>query len=256
MNIIDTHAHLYLDEFDADRDAMVQRAAMAGVKAVVLPNIDCSSIEPLYNLFQKNTALFLPMLGLHPTSVKQDYDMELNIIKQNLDKKPVSGIGEIGIDLYWDKNFYNQQVIAFTEQLNWAVERNLPVSIHVRNAHSEVFEILSKQKKLPKGIFHCFSGNTEQALLAIKYGFLIGIGGVISFKNSGLEKVVQQVDIKKMVVETDAPFLAPVPFRGKRNEPAFLLQILEKIAAIKNISVEQAAKETTENACELFSITI
>jgi TatD DNase family protein len=255
MNLIDTHAHLYLEEFDNDREQVIGNAIRSGVKRILCPNIDSQSIDALEKLCNSYPDLCLPMMGLHPTSVKDDYKTELEIIQNKLfgekDKNYIA-IGEIGIDLYWDQTYYAQQVEAFSQQLAWAVEKKLPVAIHTRNSFDQTMEVLNNFEGI-KGVFHCFSGNLVQAEKVIEKGFLLGIGGVVTFKNSGLDKVVQAIDLSKLIIETDAPFLAPMPYRGKRNESAYVTLVAQKIAALKNCFFEEVCIKTTHNASELFN---
>lgn len=250
---IDTHTHLYSEEFNEDRIAAITDAMSKGVSKFYMPNVDSSSIEGMLALEVHFPEHCYPMMGLHPCSVKENYREELEVVKRWLDLRRFSAIGEIGIDLYWDKTFIKEQELAFREQIFWALEYNYTVVIHCRNAFDEIFEILKSFDKLPKGIFHCFSGDIIQAQQILSFGnFKLGIGGVVTFKNSGLDKVVEQLNIHDIVLETDAPYLAPVPYRGKRNESAYLPLVAEKIAQIKNISIDEVAKITSQNAIEIF----
>jgi len=258
MIFIDTHTHLYLDEFSDDLNQVVEKAINKGVKYMLLPNIDSTSIEKMLKLCQTFPDNCFPMIGLHPTSVKSNFENELKIVENYLAKSNFYAIGEIGIDLYWDKTFYKEQLEAMRFQIHLAKERNLPIVIHSRNSFDEVFTVLS-ELKFPemRGVFHCFSGSVDQAKKVIaELGFKLGIGGVVTFKNSGLDKVVKEIDLKDIILETDSPFLAPLPFRGKRNESAYTIIIAEKIAAIKNIAIEEVANETTNTALELFKLKI
>jgi len=251
---IDTHTHLYSEEFKTDIDAVLQKAIAAGVEKFFLPNIDSSSVAGMHALCEKHPQHCFPMMGLHPCSVKENYKEELAIAYNYLQSKKYIAVGEIGIDLYWDKTFYKQQVEAFETQINWALEFNLPIVIHCRNSFDEIFEELTRFKKLPKGIFHCFSGNAEQAQKVIDItGFKLGIGGVVTFKNSGLDKAIEHIDLNHLVLETDSPYLAPVPYRGKRNESSYIPLIAAKIAEIKNCSLLDVATITTANAKEIFN---
>lgn len=253
MTFTDTHTHLYSEQFNSDRTAMIEAAIAQGVRTFYLPNIDHESIDGMLQLEQQFTGQCLPMMGLHPCSVNADYQRELDIVKQWLDKRRFAAIGEIGIDLYWDKTFFKEQEIAFRQQIDWALESGYTISIHCRSAFDEIYAILKSYPKLPKSIFHCFSGNTEQAKLIIALGnFKLGIGGVVTFKNSGLDKVVEDIGLEHLVLETDAPYLAPVPHRGKRNESAYIPLIAEKIASIKGISIEEVASVTSQNALDIF----
>ena len=251
---IDTHTHLYSEEFKTDIDEALQKAINAGVEKFYLPNIDSSSIAGMHALCEKYPQHCFPMMGLHPCSVKENYKEELAIAYKRLQQNKYAAVGEIGIDLYWDKTFFAQQVEAFETQINWALEFNLPIVIHCRNSFDEIFEVLNRFKKLPKGIFHCFSGNAEQAQQIINTTNLkLGIGGVLTFKNSGLDKVIENIDLMHLVLETDSPYLAPVPHRGKRNESAYIPLIAAKLADVKNCSVLEVATITTANAKEIFN---
>jgi TatD DNase family protein len=254
MILTDTHTHLYSEQFNDDIDIVIQNSIDKGITRLFLPNIDSTSIEGMLKLGTNYPDNCFPMMGLHPTSVGENYKEELATMKEWLNKQDFCAIGEIGIDLYWDKSFLKQQQDAFRTQINWAKEKNLPFVIHCRDAFEEIFEILDglNDEKM-RGIFHCFTGTIEQANHIINYGdFKIGIGGVVTFKNSGLDKVVEQIDLKHLVLETDSPYLAPTPFRGKRNESSYLLGIAEKVADIYNISVEEVAEKTTASSKEIF----
>lgn len=251
---IDTHTHLYSEEFNADRANVIKKAISAGVTKLYLPNIDSTSIDGMLALEKEYPQNCFPMMGLHPCSVNENVEAELNLVGDWLAKRKFSAVGEIGIDLYWDKTFFEQQKMAFKKQIDWALQYDLPIVIHCRDAFDEIFEILTAYPKLPKGIFHCFSGNLEQANKIIEHTqFKLGIGGVVTFKNSGLDKVVEEIDMKHLVLETDSPYLAPVPFRGKRNESGYLMMVAEKVAQIKNSSIAEVAEITTKNAEEIFS---
>lgn len=254
MIITDTHTHLYSKEFDADRTQLIEKAIKSGVTRFFLPNVDSDSIPGMFQvekLFPQNC---FTMMGIHPCSVNEKYQQELRVAEYWLNKRKFYAIGEIGIDLYWDKTFFEQQQDAFRTQIAWAKKFQLPYVIHSRNAFSETMEIVNefKDDKL-KAIFHCFSGNVEQAEQVLASGnFKLGIGGVVTFKNSGLDKVVEAIDLKHLVLETDAPYLAPNPHRGKRNEPEFISLVAQKIAEIKNISLEEVAAVTTQNSIDVF----
>ncbi|MBA3680397.1 MAG: TatD family hydrolase [Bacteroidetes bacterium] len=251
--IIDTHTHLYAEEFNADRTALIQKAIHNGVTKFYLPNIDSTSIKGMHQLeidFPQNC---FAMMGLHPCSVNASVEKELAIVKSWLKKRNYKAIGEIGIDLYWDKTFLKEQQHAFKTQIEWALEYNYPIIIHCREAFDEIYEVLISFKKLPKAIFHCFSGNVEQANKIIALGnFKLGIGGVVTFKNSGLDKVVEQIELEYLVLETDAPYLAPVPFRGKRNEPCYILDVAKKVAEIKNVPMNKVGEITSKNSDFIF----
>ena len=253
--LIDTHAHLYLEDFMHDTQEVIQRAYSIGVKKIILPNIDSGSIKKLFELSDAYPQICFPLIGLHPTSVETDYRDELEAVEYWLGKRKVYGIGEIGIDLYWDKTRVKEQSDAFRYQLTLAKSHRLPVVIHVRESFNEVYSIVrEEQDGSLRGIFHCFSGTLEEAKKITAEGFFLGIGGVITFKNSNLAEVIQQVDISHLVLETDSPYLAPVPKRGQRNESSYLPAVAKKIAEIHNCSVEQVAKVTSENAKSLFGI--
>lgn len=249
----DTHTHLYAEEFNSDRTQIIKKAISSGVKKLYLPNIDSTSIEGMLQLENEFPENCFAMMGLHPCSVNEKVETELKIVEEWLSKRNFCAIGEIGIDLYWDKTFFEQQKVAFKKQIDWALQYDLPIVIHCRDAFDEIFEILQSYNELPKGIFHCFSGNLEQAHKIISLNkFKLGIGGVVTFKNAGLDKVVEQLDLQHLVLETDSPYLAPVPFRGKRNESGYLIMIAEKVAALKNITIAEVAEITTRNATEIF----
>lgn len=254
MILTDTHTHLYSEQFKDDIDTVIENCLEKGIKRLFLPNIDSSSIDIMMKLGSDYPNNCFPMMGLHPTSVGENYKEELAIIESWMSKQNFCAIGEIGIDLYWDKSFLKEQQDAFRTQINWAKERKLPFVIHCRDAFDEIFEILDalNDDKM-RGIFHCFTGSVEQANHIINYGgFKIGIGGVVTFKNSGLDKVLNQIDIKHIVLETDSPYLAPAPYRGKRNESTYLFGIAEKVADIYSISIEDVAKITTANSKDIF----
>ncbi len=253
MQFIDTHSHIYLDAFDDDIEAVIERAKGIGLTAILLPNIDSESIGPMNRLTAQHPQFLFPMIGLHPTSVKENFRDELQIVRKELESGNYLAVGEIGIDLYWDKSFRHEQMDSFALQINWAQEFNLPFVIHCREAFPEVFEVLDQLRQAPyRGIFHAFTGTVEQAHRAIDLGFLLGIGGVLSYKNAGLAEVIQQIPLEHLVLETDAPYLPPVPHRGKRNEPAFILHTAEKLALIHQTDLIQVANITTQNAQTLF----
>lgn len=255
--LIDTHSHLYLDAFSDDRSDAIDRAREVGVNQIFLPAIDSEHHSDLIALSRQYPAMFKPMMGLHPCSVKPDtYHKELEAARLLLDSEPCIAVGEIGIDLYWDKSTLAIQKEAFKTQIAWAKERKLPIVIHCREAFAEIFEVLDEVNS-PElfGVFHCFTGNLQQAQRIIAYqNFMLGIGGVLTFKNSGLDKVIADVDISHLVLETDAPYLAPHPFRGKRNESAYVQHVCEKLAQIKGLTDEQVAEVTTANALKIFQL--
>ncbi len=253
--ITDTHTHLYSSQFDEDRAEMIQRAKDAGVSRFFIPAIDSSYTQKMLDL-EKNypNDVFL-MMGLHPTSVKENYKEELALVKEWLDKRKFYAVGEIGMDLYWDKTFIKEQQETFATQIKWAKEMNLPINIHCRDAFDEVFEVLESEKSDDLfGIFHCFTGTFEQAQKAISYNMKLGIGGVSTFKNGKIDKFLNEIDIKNIVLETDAPYLAPTPYRGKRNESSFLTQVVGKLVDIYGLSYDEIAKITTENSVQVFGV--
>ncbi|NTW32924.1 MAG: TatD family hydrolase [Bacteroidetes bacterium] len=255
MILIDSHTHLYLEEFTSDIAEVVQRAVLSDVKRFIVPNIDSSTIEPMLNFCRKFPDISYPTIGLHPESVKLNFQEEIIIIKKWIEKEKFVAIGEIGIDLYWDKTFFNEQVEAFENQLLLAIEYDLPVIIHSRNALNEIIHIINDKKyKGLKGVFHCFPGSLEQAKYLAQKGFLLGIGGVVTYKNSGLAKIVNEIPLQNILLETDSPYLPPVPYRGKRNESAYILNIANFIAGLKGCSLEEVANITSANAIELFKL--
>ena len=251
--LIDTHAHLYASQFDEDREAMLDRALTAGVERFYLPNIDSGSIASMLALEARHPDRCFAMMGLHPCSVKENFEDELAMVKEWLFKRHFCAVGEIGIDLYWDKTTLPQQIIAFRRQIHWAIELDLPIIIHARESTEEILQVLQEeQHERLRGIFHCFGGSLEQAERIIGMGFLLGIGGVLTFKKSGLDQTLLHIDLKHMVLETDAPYLAPVPYRGKRNESSYVRLVAEKLAGIKNAAFTEVAAITTANAKRLF----
>ncbi|CAM2829091.1 TatD family hydrolase [Flavobacterium frigoris] len=255
MTITDTHTHLYSEEFDQDREEMIQRAIDSGVSRFFIPAIDSSCTAAMYDLEKNYPEHVFLMMGLHPTYVKENYLEELQHVEEELAKRKFYAIGEIGIDLFWDKTRLPQQQIAFRKQIQLAKQYKLPIVIHCREAFDEVFEILEEEKS-PElfGIFHCFTGTYEQALQAISYNMKLGIGGVVTFKNGKIDQFLNQIDLKHIVLETDSPYLAPIPFRGKRNESSYLLNVIDKLAGIYNLSAKDIANSTTENSKMIFGI--
>ncbi len=252
---IDTHAHLYSEEFDKDRAQTIEKAKEAGVKKIVLPNIDFSTIDAMMKMTKEYPATCFPLIGLHPTSVNADYKNELKKIFETAEEYNFKGIGEIGIDLYWDKTFAKEQTEAFASQVEIALEKKLPFVIHCRNSMKEIMDVLKKySNRNLKGIFHCFSGSIKDAEKLINMGFYIGIGGVVTFKNSKLDKVVKEIPLESIVLETDSPYLAPTPYRGKRNESSYIPLIAKKISEIHKLPIEQIEEQTTKNAIRLFDI--
>jgi TatD DNase family protein len=255
MNLIDTHTHLFSSQFDEDRNAVVQKAIDNGVSKMLLPNISSETIEAMHQLCQDFPKHCYPMMGLHPCDVKDDYLKELEIVKAQLDKSKYVAVGEIGIDLYWDKSTLDIQKKAFRQQLIWAKEYDLPVAIHIRESFDEIFEVIEEvnDEKL-RGVFHCFTGTKEQGLRAIDMGFMLGIGGVVTFKNSGLDQTLSGLPLAQLILETDSPYLAPTPHRGQRNESAFIPLMAQKLADIYEMDIEEVARITTQNAKTLFKL--
>ena len=255
MILTDTHTHLYSNQFDEDRTEVIQRAINNNISRFFIPAIDSTHYDAMFaleKLFPKNVFL---MTGLHPTSVKQNFKEELNLIKNLLLQRKFYAIGEIGIDLYWDKTFLQQQQDAFKTQISWAKKYKLPINIHCRDAFDEVFEILEEEKGSDLfGIFHCFTGNLPQAKQAINCGMKLGIGGVVTFKNGKINQFLKEVPIQNIVLETDAPYLAPTPFRGKRNESSYLVQIVDTLANIYSLTSQEIATITTQNSKDVFGI--
>ncbi|APG65626.1 hydrolase TatD [Tenacibaculum todarodis] len=252
--ITDTHTHLYSEQFDEDRKTMMQRAKEAGVSRFFIPAIDSSYTESMLTLEQEYPNDVFLMMGLHPTSVKENYKEELALVKEWIDKRNFFAIGEIGIDLYWDKTFLPQQQEAFRTQIQWAKEKKLPIVIHCRDAFDEIFEVLETEKSDDLfGIFHCFTGTLEQAEKAISYNMKLGIGGVATFKNGRIDKFLNQIDIKQIVLETDSPYLAPTPYRGKRNESSYITQVVDKLVDIYGLTFEEISKITTQNSKDIFN---
>ncbi|QIH39167.1 TatD family hydrolase [Flavobacterium sp. Sr18] len=253
--ITDTHTHLYSEEFDQDRNEMIQRAIDAGVSRFFIPAIDSTCTESMYELEKNHPENVFLMMGLHPTYVKDNFLEELQHVENELAKRKFYAVGEIGIDLYWDKTHLPQQQIAFKRQIQLAKQYKLPIVIHCREAFDEIFEILEEEKS-PElfGIFHCFTGTYEQALQAISYKMKLGIGGVVTFKNGKIDQFLNQIDLKHIVLETDSPYLSPIPFRGKRNESSYIVNVVDKLAQIYSLSANEIAAVTTENSKAIFGI--
>ncbi len=253
--LVDTHTHLFLENFDADIDCVLQDAYDQGVEKMLLPHIDSESTTRMLELASRCPGLCIPMMGLHPGSVNEDYRKELDHVESQLKTGLFIALGEIGMDLYWDKTFRKEQEIVFRKHLGWAKEYDLPLVIHSRNAVEELISIFEEFPPYAfRGVFHSFTGSLEQAEQIIRLGFFIGINGIITFKNSGLEKMAKGIGTKNILLETDSPFLAPVPYRGKRNESAYLTYIAMKLADLYEISIEEMAEITTQNAYKLFDI--
>jgi TatD DNase family protein len=253
--LIDSHCHIYLPEFEPDRSAMIERALKCGVEKFIMPAIDAETHESLLQAEKDFDGKAFAMMGLHPCSVKENYLQELQIVKAYLEKRKFVAIGEIGLDYYWDTHFMEQQKDAMQQQIEWALAYDLPIVIHSRNSTDDCIALVKKhqQGKL-SGVFHCFSGTAEQAQEIIDLGFFLGIGGVLTFKNAGLDKVIEHVPLESIILETDAPYLAPAPYRGKRNECSYIKLVADKLAAIKNIPVKMIEEVTTANAKKLFHL--
>ncbi|WP_129594021.1 TatD family hydrolase [Seramator thermalis] len=256
MNLIDTHSHLYEPDFSEDLSAVVDRALGAGVSKVLLPNIDDQSIDRLKKTYREDQSFFIPMMGLHPSSVDINWERRLETIYGELISEKYIAVGEIGIDLYWDTTYEKEQIFVFEEQLRWSIEKELPVSIHSRNASQEVLRSIRKvgAEKL-KGVFHSFAGTFEELSEILQLpNFYVGINGIVTFKNSNLAETLRHCPIERLVIETDAPYLSPVPFCGKRNEPSYISAIVNKLSAIYNLEQEEIAEITKKNADKLFQI--
>jgi TatD DNase family protein len=251
---IDTHAHIYLEEFDADREDMLARASKSGVEKIWMPNIDHTSIDRMLELEERSKGACISMIGLHPCSVKKDFEKELYLVENWLTRRKFLALGEMGTDLYWDKTFWAEQQEAFTIQVGWAKQYKIPIVIHCRESLDQTIDMVEHLKdEHLTGVFHCFSGSAEQADRIVKAGFYLGLGGVSTFKNAGMDKVIPHLDSNRIVLETDSPYLAPVPHRGKRNEPSFIPIIASKVAELKQLSLEEVQRITSQNAASLFS---
>jgi len=255
VNIIDTHTHLYLKQFNKDIDLVINRSKDIGVKKFIFPAIDSTHFDDMHDLKNKYPGSIYLMSGLHPVDVKENYNEELEFVVNSLKGHDYVAIGEIGIDLYWDETYLKQQQDAFEFQIRLAIKNDLPIVIHCREAFDEIFEILDKENcsKL-RGVFHCFTGTLKQANRAIKLGFKLGIGGVVTFKNGGIDKFLSQIDLKHIVLETDSPYLAPVPFRGKRNESSYITYVIDKLSEIYGLPIKEIASVTTKNAEKVFAL--
>lgn len=253
--LIDTHTHLYLDKFREDIDDVISKAIEQDVRMMLLPNIDSDSIDDVFDLYKKYPFHIRPMVGLHPCSVNEKYRYELDQLEKHLVKGGVVAIGEIGIDLYWDKSFEKQQIEAFEIQIDWALAHELPIVIHSRNAIKKCIEVVrKKQNGRLRGVFHCFDQDIISAREITALGFYLGIGGVLTFKNSKLPEVIKHIDLQHIILETDSPYLAPMPYRGKRNESSYVRIVAEKLSEIKEIPIESIEEITTQNAKDLFSL--
>jgi TatD DNase family protein len=256
--MIDTHSHIYSEEFDNDLDEVILRAKKAGVTHIILPNVDTNTIERLHRTAETYTGFCHAAMGLHPTSVNENYKESLAEIETQLTQHSYCAIGEIGIDLYWDKTFLKEQVFVFEQQIEWSIKYQLPIIVHMRDSYNEVIECLKKYKdQAIFGIFHSFTGNVEQAKEILAIGnFKLGINGIVTFKNSGLDKTVSQLKLEDLVIETDSPYLTPTPFRGKRNETGYIALVVQKLAEIYTVSTEEIDTITTNNAKKIFSNTL
>jgi TatD DNase family protein len=255
MLLTDTHTHLYYETDSAKRDGLIQRCRNNNINRLFLPNVDAASVPMVFSLVEAYPDMCFPMLGLHPCDVKAGWEQELEQIIAAFDQHKIYAIGEIGIDLYWDKTTLDIQVMAFKRQIAWAKSLKLPIIIHCRDAFDQVFEVLQQEQADDlRGIFHCFTGTIEQAQKVIDLGFYLGIGGVVTYKNSGLDKVVSQVDLKYLVLETDSPYLTPVPYRGKPNESSYLIYVAQKVADLHQTDIETVAAITTENSRTVFGV--
>lgn len=251
--LIDTHTHLYDEKFEADRSEMILRAISGGVGKMYLPNCDSTTIDGMLALEHEFPEHCFSMMGVHPCYIKENYQEELRIVRSWLDKRPFSAVGEIGLDYYWDKTFVEQQKQAFRQQLEWAIEFNRPVVIHTRDSMQDTVDIVREyHSKGIRGVFHCFTGSYEIASQLIDMNFYLGIGGVLTYKNAGIQEVIQRIDLKHLVLETDAPYLTPHPFRGKRNESLYVKIVAEKLAELKGVSTAEVEEITTLNAEQLF----
>ncbi len=252
--MIDTHTHLFAEEFKDDLSEVIKRALENGVQKMFLPNIDACSVEPMMKVCNTYKDICYPLIGLHPTDVKEDYASQLAVLKEYSDKYNFSGIGEVGLDYYWDTTFKNEQIEAFETQVNWAINKELPIIIHAREAFDDLYDIMCKYKGTRlKGIFHSFTGNEEEATKLLEFNnFMLGINGVVTFKKSELGNVLKQVPLSRLVLETDSPYLAPVPFRGRRNETSYIIHIANKISEIYNITLAEVEEQTTINASTIF----
>lgn len=252
---IDTHAHIYSEQLLADKSEFLKRALVSKVTTIIMPAIDSQTHSAMLAMEVQEPVTCLAMMGLHPCSVNAGFEQELDIIKSFLDQRPFVAIGETGLDFYWDLTFKEQQYLAFEQQIEWAIEYSMPIVIHSRNATPECIDLVSKHiSRGLKGVFHCFGGTVEEAMAIINMGFYMGIGGVLTFKKSGLDEVIKKTGLDKIVLETDAPYLAPVPYRGKRNEPSYIPVIAHKLAEVMELPVEDIAAITTANAKKLFGL--
>lgn len=258
MQFIDTHSHLYSEEFNQDIDLCIKRAIENGVTKMLLPNIDEKSIDKIFALCDMHKE-FYPMLGLHPTEIKGDGNAQLSIIEKAFSQRKIYAIGEVGLDFYWDRSNEETQMRVFEKQINWSIDKHLPLNLHIRKAVAETIKLLKEIKKNRgietfNGVFHCFSGDERQSKEVIDLGFKLGVGGVVTFKKAKLAEIVKQTDIKDIVLETDCPYLTPMPHRGERNESSFIPFIAQKIAEIKELSLKEVAEQTTLTAQQIYNL--
>ena len=252
---IDTHSHIYDAAFDTDRESVFQRALEVGVDMILLPNTDETTIKPMMDFYENHLDNCKVMMGLHPEGVKEDYKRHLSVIEKEMERNCWVGVGEIGLDLYWDKTFEKQQVEVLKELLQWAKQLHLPVALHTREAFDLMFKVLEQEQDGGlSGVFHCFNGTEEQANIAISLGFQLGLGGVITYKNCDVKNYLANIPLDKIILETDDPYLPPVPYRGKRNEPSYMVEVAKKIAEVKSIDIKEVAEATTNNARKLFNL--
>ena len=256
VQLIDTHSHLYDEAFDEDIDIVINNALENGVNKIILPAIDSDTLEKQKKISASYPDIFYRMIGVHPTSIKENYRNELDVVYNEISTNTDSyvAIGEIGLDYYWDTTFAKEQQIALITQIEWANEYQKPVALHVRNAYADVFEMLEKYPVDRRGVLHCFSGTLSDAEHAVDMGYMLGIGGVVTFKKNDLAKIVAEIPMQNILLETDAPYLAPTPYRGKRNQSAYILNIAQTVAEIKNISLAQVAEQTSKNAIDIFGL--
>lgn len=256
LTFVDTHTHIFVDEFNGDRHQVIERARQAGVRLMVMPNIDSKSVDSLLHTANQYKGYCIPLMGLHPTSVKDDYEQELEVVEKSFKQNAFYGVGEIGIDLYWDKTFIEQQKVAFRHQLKLAKRMGLPVVIHSRNSFDEILEIVDQEMDSTlKGVFHSFSGTLAHYQHIVHYkSFMVGIGGVVTYKNGGVDKIVEHMDINHILLETDSPYLSPVPVRGKRNESSNIVYVAQRVAELLGVDLKDVADITTKNALALFSL--
>lgn len=252
--MVDTHAHIYAEEFDEDIDAVITRAKESGISSIILPNVDCESLSRMQNLVMKYPDFCFPAIGLHPTSVNNDFEEELNMVHREIINGGYIAVGEIGIDLYWDKSFLKQQIQAFQRQIQWAIEHDLPVIIHVRDSFEETIEAMEPFRESGlRGVFHSFTGSVQQAEKMLEFNnFYLGINGIVTFKNSGLGETLKKININKILLETDAPYLTPAPYRGKRNESGYIRFVAQKLSEIYGLPVSEINEITSLNAGKLF----